>query len=559
MDTTFDYLVVGAGSAGCALAGRLADSGHDSIGLIEAGGHDHHLLVRMPAGCAAVLPRGGARNYGYQTTPQPGLGGRRGYQPRGRGLGGSSSINAMIYMRGRPSDYDDWASAGCDGWSWDDVLPYFRRAECNERVAGHDDDPLHGGTGPVHVSDLRTPNPFAQHFIDAAQQAGWPRNDDFNGVEQEGVGWYQVTQHNGERWNAARAYLHGGNAADRAHNGGRAHLHVLTGTQVLRILFEGRRAVGVVVVRDGREQVLRARREVIVSAGAFGSPQLLMASGIGPAAHLREHGIALVHDLPGVGANLQDHLDAILHKRVAAPELFGVSLGALARLFGEFRRYRRERSGLMTSNFAEAGGFVRSAPGLVEPDLQLHFVVGMADDHMRRLNWGHGFSCHVCVLRPRSRGEVRLASPDMRQPPRIDPRFLSDPADMDGLLAGMKIVRRIFAQPQLACFGGTELYSAGLRLDDSDDDAARAYIRARADTIYHPVGTCRMGMDAMAVVDPQLRVRGVEGLRVVDASIMPTLIGGNTNAPAIMIGERAHDLIRYAPRVMLRIREVAEA
>ncbi|WP_454762629.1 GMC family oxidoreductase [Cupriavidus campinensis] len=559
MEAIFDYLVVGAGSAGCALAGRLADSGGDSIGLLEAGQHDHHVLVRTPAGCAAILPRAGRRNYGYQTVPQTGLDGRRGYQPRGRGLGGSSSINAMIYTRGRPGDYDGWAAAGCDGWAWDDVLPYFRRAECNARVAGHDDDPLHGGTGPLHVSDLRSPNPFGQSFIDAARQAGFARNDDFNGESQEGVGWYQVTQHDGERWNAARAYLHGGNARDRACNGGRPHLHVLTGMQVLRILFEGRRAVGVLAWRDGAEVVLRARREVIVSAGAFGSPQLLMASGIGPGAHLREHGVPVVHDLPGVGGNLQDHLDVIVHKRVAAPDLFGISLGGAWRLLAEIRRYRRDHTGMLTSNFAEAGGFLRSRPGLDEPDLQLHFVVGMADDHMRRVNVGHGYSCHVCVLRPRSRGVVRLASADMRDAPEIDPRYLSDPRDMDDLVAGVRIVRRILAQPPLADFGGRELYSAGLRLDGTDDAAVRAMIRRHADTIYHPVGTCRMGMDALAVVDPQLRVRGVEGLRVVDASIMPTLIGGNTNAPAIMIGERAHDLIRYAPHVTLRIREAVAA
>lgn len=556
MEREFDFVIVGAGSAGCALAGRLADSGGDSIALVEAGGRDHHTLVWTPAGYAALLPRAGARNYGYGTVPQPGLDGRRGYQPRGRGLGGSSSLNGMIYLRGRPGDYDDWAAAGCDGWSWDDVLPYFRRAECNVRVDGRDDHPLHGGSGPQQVSDLRTPNPFGQRFIEAAQQAGYPYNDDFNGETQQGAGWYQVTQHGGERWNAARAYLHGGRGG-AACNGGRANLHVLAGLPVLRIAFAGRRAIGVMVRQDGREQLIRARREVIVSAGAFGSPQLLMVSGVGPARHLGEFGIPMVHDLPGVGGNLQDHLGVALHKRVGSPELFGVSLGGVFRLLGEILRYRRDRSGMLSSNYAEAGAFVCSRAGLDEPDLQLHFVVAMADDHLRRMHLGHGYSCHVCLLRPRSRGEVRLASPDMRAAPRIDPGYLSDVRDLDDLVAGVRIVRSIFAMPQLAALGGKELYSAGLRADGSDDDAVRAFIRARADTIYHPVGTCRMGMDTRAVVDPQLRVRGVQALRVVDASIMPTLVGGSTNAPAIMIGERAHDLIRFAPHVTLRLPEPA--
>ncbi|CAG9175743.1 GMC family oxidoreductase [Cupriavidus respiraculi] len=559
METTFDFVVIGAGSSGCALAGRLAASGDDSVAIIEAGGSDDHALVTTPAAGALMLPRAGRRNYGYLTAPQPGLDGRRGYQPRGRGLGGSSSLNAMIYTRGTPGDYDGWASGGCDGWSWDDVLPVFRRSECNERVAGRDDDPLHGGTGPLHVSDLRSPNAFARHFIEAAVQAGLPPNRDFNGEVQEGVGWYQVTQRAGERWNAARAYLRGdGTLAPD-------NLHVLTGMRVLRVLFARRRATGVLVWRDGREQVIHARREVILSAGTIGSPQLLMVSGVGPAPHLREHGMALVHELPGVGANLQDHLDIALHKRLPAqaraPALFGLSLAGALRLLREIARYRRARTGMLTSNFAEAGGFVKSRPDLDEPDLQLHFVVGMADDHLRTLHRGHGYSCHVCVLRPRSRGMVRLASADPRRAPRIDPGYLSDPADLDDMVAGLRVVRRIFAQPALAAFGGETLCPGHLRdgIERDDTEALRALVRARADTIYHPVGTCRMGVDAGAVVDPQLRVRGVQGLRVVDASIMPTLIGGNTNAAAIMIGERAHDLIRYGPRVTLRLGEPALA
>ena len=559
MEATFDYLVVGAGSAGCALAGRLADSGNDSIALLEAGGHDHHVLVRTPAAGAAFLPRAGSRNVGYRTVPQEGLDGRRVSLPGGRGLGGSSLISAMIYTRGRPADYDAWADAGCDGWSWVDVLPYFRRAECNARLAGEDDDPLHGGTGPLHVSDLRSPNPFAHHFIDAAQRAGIVRNGDFNGDEQEGVGWYQVTQHNGERWNAARAYLHGGNARNRTSNGGRSHLHVLTGAHVLRVLFERRRAVGVVAWRDGKELEIRARREVILAAGAFGSPQLLMASGVGPMMHLRELGVPVVHNLPGVGANLQDHVDVSVQRRVRASELFGISLGSAFRLIGESLRYRRERSGMLTSNLAEAGAFVRSRAGLAEPDLQLSFVVGLVDDETRRLRLGHGYACHASVLRPRSRGAVRLASPDPRKAPLIDPHYLSDPQDMDALLDGLRIARRILAQAPLAAFGGQDLRLSQLRDDGGNDEAARAWIRAHAQSACQPVGTCRMGMDPLAVVDPQLRVRGIEGLRVVDASIMPTLIGGDTYAPAIMIGERAHDLIRYAPHVTLRILETVVA
>lgn len=550
---TFDYVIVGAGSAGCALASRLTEDPDVSVALLEAGPHDHHFSVWVPAGCAVSLPFRNARNYAYLTTPQPGLGGRRGYQPRGRGLGGSSSLNAMIYTRGHRHDYDHWAALGCAGWGWDTVLPYFKRSECNERVAGRDDDPLHGGNGPLHVSDPRTGNPIAQRFVEAAVAAGYRRNDDFNGPEQEGVGLYQVTQFNGERWNAARAYLHGGDRTDTAFNRGRRLLTVLPGTQALRIVFEGKRATGVTVDRGGRTETLRARREVIVSSGTFGSPQLLMASGVGPATHLRALGIPVVQDLPGVGQNLQDHLDIILHKKVFNLDLIGYSLRGSVRILREILRYRRERRGMIATNFAEAGGFIKSRPDLREPDLQLHFVVAMADNHNRTFNYGHGYSCHVCVLRPASRGEVRLASADTREGPRIDPRFLSDPADMAGMMAGFRAVRGILAQRPLAELGGRELYSEGIRGDGSDDEAVRALIRRHADTIYHPVGTCRMGGadDSAAVVDPELRVRGIEGLRVIDASVMPTLIGGNTNAPVIMIAERAADLIRLGGRPVL--------
>ncbi|MEN7529422.1 MULTISPECIES: GMC family oxidoreductase [unclassified Cupriavidus] len=548
-ETTFDYIVIGAGSAGCALAGRLADQPGQTVALLETGPHDHHPSVWTPLAIARTVPNAGPRNYGLRTVPQAGLNGRPSYQPRGRGLGGSSSINAMLYVRGHRSDYDRWAELGAEGWGYDAVLPYFRRSECNQRNAGRD-DAWHGGSGPLHVSDLRTPNPFSRRFVQAAAQAGLPLNNDFNGAEQEGVGLYQATQYNGERWNAARAYLHRGNRADAGYNAGRANLDVMVDTQALRIVFEGKRAVGVEIVRDGLRQTLRARREVIVSAGAFHSPQLLMASGIGPGDHLRSLGIDVVHDLPGVGENLQDHLDVIIGKPVASWHLYGYSLRGVARMAGEVMRYRWRRTGMLASPVAEAGAFVKTRPELAAPDLQLHFAPALLGNSEVFRNGkgngrpGHGYSCHACVLRPESRGTVRLQSADMRETPLIDPRFLSAPSDLDGMVAGVKLMRRIFAQAALGDRSGADPLDAVLGPGEGDDQAIRDFVRGNADTIYHPVGTCKMGVDAMAVVDPQLRVHGVAGLRVVDASVMPTLIGGNTNAPTIMIAERAADLLR---------------
>ena len=542
----FDYIVVGAGSAGCAVAARLAEDRSVTVALLEAGPHDHHMSVWVPIGLASTVQKPGPRNYAYHTERQTGLGGRPSYQPRGRGLGGSSSINGMVYIRGHRNDYDEWASLGCTGWGYDDVLPYFRRSECNQRHAGRNDDRWHGGDGPLHVSDLRTPNPFSHRFVKAALQAGLRPNTDFNGEEQEGAGLYQVTQFNGERWNAARAYLHSGNAKDPHLNGGRSNLVVLTDTQALRLVIEEKRARGIRVVRAGIEQTLRARREVVLSCGAFNSPQLLMASGIGPGEHLRGHGIEVVQDLCGVGENLQDHLDVIVNKQVKSHDLYGYSTGGLLRLASGVLRYRRDRTGMVSSNFAEAGAFVKSRPELAIPDVQLAFVLALLGNRnvAKRSKLGHGYSCHAYILRPQSRGHVRLRSADMRDAPSIDPRFLSVEADMDALVAGVRIVRRIFAQPALAEAGGKEMLTDDFGPDDSSEEAIRAFVRSHADSVYHPVGTCKMGTDALAVVDPSLRVHGIAGLRVADASIMPTLIGGNTNAPAIMIGEKAADLIR---------------
>lgn len=528
-----DYVIVGGGSAGCVLAARLSEDPSVQVALLEAGPPDNSVLIHCPAGLA-VLARNGQANWAFQTEPQPGLNGRRGYQPRGKVLGGSSSVNAMIYARGHRADYDAWAAEGNAGWSWDEVLPYFKRAEHNERGA----DAFHGSGGPLNVMDLRSSHRFGPVFVQAAQQAGYPENRDFNGPRQEGVGLYQVTHKNGERFSAAKAYL--------APNRERANLQVVTGAHATRVLFEGKRAVGVEYRQGGATRVLRARREVLLSAGALLSPQLLMLSGVGPAEHLRQHGIALVHDLPGVGRNLHDHVDVV--QVVDAPhlsDLFGLSLAGVVNVLKGILEWRRHRRGLLTTNFAEAGGFIRSAPAEPLPDLQLHFVIGKLVDHGRKTVFGHGYSCHVCLLRPKSRGTLQLASADPLAAPRIDPNFLADPDDVRRLVQGFKAMREILQQPALAAMGGRELAaSAGAR----SDAEIEAFVRNHADTIYHPVGTCRMGSGPLDVVDAQLRVHGLEGLRVVDASIMPGIVGGNTNAPVIMIGEKAADFIRADAR-----------
>lgn len=529
----FDYVITGAGSAGATLASRLSEDPNVSVCLLEAGGDNTGVLVRAPIAIAAILPQRSKLNWAFDTVPQPGLNDRIGYQPRGKGLGGSSAINAMLYIRGHKSDYDDWAAQGCEGWSWDDVLPVFKKAENNER--GGDD--LHGAEGPLQVSNQRSPHQISAAFLEAAEQCQVRPNGDFNGVEQEGAGEYQVTQFrggekNGERCSAAAAYLHP--------NMDRPNLTVILEAQATGLILEGKRCVGVRYSKGGREEEVRAEREVIVSGGAFGSPHLLLLSGIGPAEELAKHGIEQVHELPGVGRNLQDHIDYVLSYRVRESDAFGLSFWGVRRLLAGMWEWRNKGTGVISSPLAETGAFLKSDPALSRPDLQLHFVIAMVNDHGRKRGIGRGFSCHVCVLRPKSRGTVTLNSADPLAPPRIDPRFLSEQEDADLLLKGTKMMRTIMEAQPLARFATGESHEPSAR----DDETLMRQIRDRADTVYHPVGTCKMGVDDLAVVDPKLRVRGMEGLRVADASIMPTLIGGNTNAPSIMIGERAAAFIQ---------------
>ena len=526
----FDYIVIGGGAGGCAVAGRLSEDPQVTVCVLEAGSSDDQMLIRVPF-CTAVMLPTRINNWAFETVPQPGLNGRRGYQPRGKALGGSSSMNAMIYNRGHRWDYDHWAALGNTGWAYQEVLPYFKRSEHNEVFT----DEYHGQGGPLNVANLRTGNPFQEIYLKAAEQAGFKLTTDFNGADQEGIGVHQVTQKNGERWNAARAYLH-------PHLASRPNLQVITNALVRRIVFSGKRASGVEFRQGGEIRTLRARREVILSAGALQSPQLLMLSGIGPGTELQEFGIPVIHDLPGVGKNLQDHPDYVFNYTAKSLDLIGLSLAGSVRMLQDIGRYRKDRTGMMTSNGAECGGFLRRFPDSPAPDFQLHFVVGMIDSHARKLHLGHGYSCHVCLLRPKSIGTVTLAGPDASIAPQIDPKFLDHPDDLDAMVDGFKLTRKIMDAPALASIRTGEVYTAGIH----EDSAIREELKNRSDTIYHPVGTCKMGIDAMAVVDPQLRVRGVEGLRVVDASIMPTLIGGNTNAPTMMIGEKAADLIRSA-------------
>lgn len=527
----FDFIVVGGGPGGCVSANRLSEDPGVSVALCEAGPDRSGLLGNCAAlGTVALVPRKNASNWAFSTTPQPGLNGRRDFHPLGRGLGGGSAINTLIYMRGHRGDYDDWAALGNPGWSYADVLPYFRKAENNQ---SHRDE-YHGNDGPCWVEDLRTDNPYNQLFMQACAEAGERFNPDFNGADQEGYNTSQVMMQRGERFGVNKAYI-------RPIAGVRPNLQMFTETECTRILVEGRRAVGVEVIAAGTRREIRSRREVIVSCGGILSAKLLLLSGIGDGDHLRQMHLPVVHHLPGVGRNLMDHLDFILAYHIPGdPHLLGFSPTSARQLLGWIRRYRRERRGMGATCFAEFNGFLRLTPDSPRPEIQYEFVIAIALDHGRRIVARHGISPHVLLLRPNSRGTVRLASPRREEPPLIDFRYYEDPADLAAHVAGVKRVAQIFATPTFRDRIKADLMTGHCR---TDDDWA-AVIRNHVGTNYHPVGTCRMGSGADAVVDARLRVHGIEGLRVIDSSIMPTIPGGNTMAPAIMIGEKGADLVK---------------
>ena len=523
----FDYVIVGAGSAGCVLANRLSASGKYSVLLLEAGPRDTNPWIHIPLGYGRLFKEK-AVNWMYQTEPEPGLGGRSVFQPRGKVLGGSSSINGLLYIRGQHEDYDRWRQRGNVGWGYDDVLPYFKKAEDQTRGA----DDFHGAGGPLPVSNLGHPDPISAAFIEAAVEAGLPRNPDFNGASQEGAGFFQTTTKAGKRASAAVAYLRPAKS--------RGNLHVETSALAEKILFEGRRAVGVQYRQAGASRTARARREVLISGGAFNSPQLLQLSGVGPAELLRQHGIEVVLDAQGVGHDLQDHMQVRVVMRCSQAITLNDIVNNPARKILAGLRYGAFRTGPLTIAAGTSGAFFRTNPRLATPDVQIHFLPFSTDKMGEKLHAFSGFTASVCQLRPESRGSLRIRSADAAAPPEIRINYLASEVDRTANVEGLKILRKILHAPALSRYVVEEV-DPGAKV--VSDEELLAYCRARGTTIYHPTSTCRMGNDPLAVVDQSLRLRGIERLRVVDASVMPDLVSGNTNAPVIMIAEKVSDMI----------------
>jgi choline dehydrogenase len=523
----FDYVIVGAGSAGCVLANRLSADGKNSVLLLEAGPKDTNLWIHVPLGYGKLFKEKTV-NWMYQTEPEPELGGRQVFQPRGKVLGGSSSINGLLYVRGQHEDYDRWRQRGNSGWGYDDVLPYFKKAENQQRGA----DDFHGVGGPLPVSDLGHPDPLSAAFIDAAAETGLPVNPDFNGASQEGAGFFQTTTRGGRRASTAVAYLRPAKS--------RSNLQVETAALAQRILFEGRRARAVEYRQGGVLRTASARKEILVSGGAYNSPQLLQLSGVGPAELLKQHGIDVVLDAPGVGNDLQDHLQVRLVTRCAQRVTLNDILNHPVRRIMAGARYAAFRTGPLTIAAGTSGAFFKTNPRLASPDVQIHFLPFSTDKMGEKLHSFSGFSASVCQLRPESRGSLRIRSADPTAPPEIRINYLATETDRTAFVEGIKILRKILAAPALKPFVAEEV-EPGPKI--SSDEEILNFCRQRGNTVYHPTSTCRMGNDPLAVVDQRLRVRGIEGLRVVDASIMPDLMSGNTNAPTIMIAEKASDMI----------------